>query len=552
MKMRALSRCLAGLGVVAVSGCGLVLGLNDFEDAAPADGATSTGTGAGGAGGAGGGATCEPESEVACYSGPSGTKDVGICRAGTQVCKQDGSGYEACSGEVTPAVETCASTEDEDCDGKDCVVWAVSFGDESLQTARAIAVDSSGNSYVVGTFDGDIAVGETVLTSLGSNDIFLIKFAADGALVWAKGFGSVDAQLPSAIAVDGEGNVFFSGITAGRFELGEVSIERGMFLAMVDSLGNPVWARRLSGLCSLETPGVNSIVATGDNALIIAGTFCEAIDLGGDTLLSTGTRTDVFVAKLRASDGSGAATSGSWGKVFGDAERQYGRRVALDNEGRIVLVGEYRGSVDFGLGSLRAAEGQDIFVARFESDGTASSQRRVGGTGDDFVGGVALDSVGGVLLSGSFDGSIDVGGGRFDAADRDRDGFLLKMTSGGGYQWSLWMSGEGHQLGQNVAIGSDGDVYVQGEFEGTVKFGSAELISADEHGSLFVARLSRVGQLSWSRKIDGFSDRRWAGMALTSSGEPVLLGSFSGIVELGASTLTTNGGSDVFLAKLVP
>ncbi|KYF54217.1 hypothetical protein BE08_19220 [Sorangium cellulosum] len=114
------------------------------------------------------------------------------------------------------------------------------------------------------------------------------------------------------------------------------------------------------------------------------------------------------------------------------------------------------------------------------------------------------------------------------------------------------MSGEGHQLGQNVAIGSDGDVYVQGEFENTMKFGSAELISADEHGSLFVARLSRVGQLSWSRKIDGFSDRRWAGMALTSSGEPVLLGSFSGIVELGTSTLTTNGGPDVFLVKLVP
>ncbi|WP_433930644.1 hypothetical protein AB3662_41840 [Sorangium cellulosum] len=544
MKMSALPQWIAGLGVVAVSGCGLVLGLDDFKDAAPAEGATSTGAGA-----AGGGTTCEPESEAECYSGPPETKDVGICQAGTRVCKQDGSGYEACSGEVTPAVETCASTEDEDCDGKDCVVWAVSFGDESLQSARAIAVDSSGNSYVIGSFDGGVAVGGTVLASLGSSDIFLIKFAADGAPVWAKGFGGADAQWPSAIAVDGEGSVFFSGVTAGTFELGGVSIERGMFLAMVDSLGDPVWARRLSGLCSLELPSVNSIVAAGDDALVVAGDFCQSITFGGDTILSTGTSTDVFLAKLRASDGSGAA-SGSWAKVFGDAERQYSRRVALDSEGRIVLAGEYRGSVDFGLGSLRAAVGQDIFVARFQPDGTVSSQRRVGGTGDDFVGGMALDGLGGVLLSGSFDGSIDVGGGRFDAADRD--GFLLKMGSDGGYQWSLWLSGEGYQLVQDVAIGGDGDVYVQGEFESSVKFGSTELSSADEPGSLFLAKLSRVGQLWWSRRIDGFSDRSWAGMALTSSGEPVLLGSFSGNIELGNGTLTTNGGPDVFLAKLVP
>ncbi|WP_437688277.1 hypothetical protein [Sorangium sp. So ce176] len=485
-----------------------------------------------------------------CYSGPPGTEGVGTCQAGMQACKQDGFGYEACSGEVTPAAETCASTEDEDCDGKDCAQWAMTFGDESLQTARAIAVDSSGNSYVIGTFDGDIAIGGAVLTSLGSNDIFLIKFAADGDLVWARGFGSDDTQWPSAIAVDADGNVFFSGVTTGPFELGETLIERGVFLAMVDSFGDPVWAKHLSGLCSLDVPGVKSIAAAGDDALVVAGDFCQSIAFGGDALLSTGTNTDLFLAKLRASDGSGAATAGSWGKVFGDAERQYGRRLVLNSEGGIVFVGEYRGSVDFGLGGLRAAEGQDIFVAQFEPDGTVSSQRRVGGSGDDIVGGVALDSVGGVLLSGSFDGALNVGGGLFDAVGRD--GFLLKMGPGGGYQWSLWLSGAGDQLGQDVVIGGDGDVYVQGGFEMMVRFGSAELSSVGESGSLFLAKLSRVGQLSWSREISGFSNRQWAGMALTSLEEPMLLGSFSGNIELGTGTLTTNGGSDIFLAKLVP
>jgi hypothetical protein len=223
----------------------------------------------------------------------------------------------------------------------------------------------------------------------------------------------------------------------------------------------------------------------------------------------------------------------------------------VEDDGGVVFVGEYYGSVDFGLGALRAADGQDIFVVRFEPDGAVSSQRRVGGTGNDYVNGMALDDVGGVLLSGSFDGVLnDMGDGDFEAVGRD--GFLLKLDSGNRYQWSLWLSGEGEQLGTDVAIDRDGDIYAQGGFETVVRFGGAELSSEGESSSVFFAKISRVGQLSWSRKIDGFSDIRLAGMALTSLGEPMLVGSFSGTIELGTGTLTTNGGKDAFLAKLVP
>ncbi|WP_437742300.1 hypothetical protein WMF39_43245 [Sorangium sp. So ce1504] len=427
-----------------------------------------------------------------------------------------------------------------------------SFGNEAPQTATAVAIDSSGNSYVIGTFDGDVVLGGTVLaSSSGADDIFLIKFAGDGTVVWAKAFGNSDMQWPTAIGVDAEENVFFSGITSGPFELNGVSIDRGVFLAKVDSLGEPVWSKHISGLCSLPFPAVHSIVAAGSDGLIVAGEFCQYINFGDSILFADGASTDVFLARIRASDGSGAVADGAWVKVFGDSEPQYGRHLAVNDDGGIVFVGEYYGSVDFGLGALRAADGQDIFVVRFAPDGAISSQRRIGGTGSDFVSGMALDSVGGVLLSGSFNGVLDdMGDGDFEAVGRD--GFLLKMDSGDRYQWSLWLGGEGEQLGGHVAIDGDGDIYVQGGFDTVVRFGGAELSSESDSGSVFFAKFSRVGQLSWSRKIDGFSDIRLAGMALTSLGEPMLAGSFSGTIELGTGTLTTNGGMDAFLAKLVP
>jgi hypothetical protein len=106
---------------------------------------------------------------------PPGTKDVGICEAGTLACKRDGSGYEACEGEVTPVVKTCASTDDEDCDGKDCVRWARLIGGTEQETVNQVAVDSAGNVYVAGNFEGAISFGDDVLIASAATDAFLVK-----------------------------------------------------------------------------------------------------------------------------------------------------------------------------------------------------------------------------------------------------------------------------------------------------------------------------------------------------------------------------------------
>lgn len=51
-----------------------------------------------------------------CYSGPSGTRDVGPCRAGIRSCESSGG---ACAGEVLPQTESCANSgADDDCDGE--------------------------------------------------------------------------------------------------------------------------------------------------------------------------------------------------------------------------------------------------------------------------------------------------------------------------------------------------------------------------------------------------------------------------------------------------
>src|SRR6185369_12919342 len=47
----------------------------------------------------------------ACYSGPAGTQNVGLCRGGTNSCAS-GSWTSACAGEVVPAAESCNNADD--------------------------------------------------------------------------------------------------------------------------------------------------------------------------------------------------------------------------------------------------------------------------------------------------------------------------------------------------------------------------------------------------------------------------------------------------------
>ncbi len=63
------------------------------------------------------GCACAPGAVQGCYTGPSGTAGVGLCKVGLEICNAQGTGFGPCEGEVTPQVEDCDSVGDVNCDG---------------------------------------------------------------------------------------------------------------------------------------------------------------------------------------------------------------------------------------------------------------------------------------------------------------------------------------------------------------------------------------------------------------------------------------------------
>ncbi len=66
---------------------------------------------------------CTPGQTRPCYTGPPGTKGVGICKPGKETCiKPDKPGekpyWGQCEGQVLPVPENCANQKDDNCNGK--------------------------------------------------------------------------------------------------------------------------------------------------------------------------------------------------------------------------------------------------------------------------------------------------------------------------------------------------------------------------------------------------------------------------------------------------
>ncbi len=88
----------------------------------------------------------------------------------------------------------------------------------------AIAVDNSGNSYMTGHFYYTAAFGNTTLTSSGEVDIFICKLDPDGNFIWAKQAGGADYDWGRAVAVDSSGNCYVTGYFQGCASFGAISL----------------------------------------------------------------------------------------------------------------------------------------------------------------------------------------------------------------------------------------------------------------------------------------------------------------------------------------
>jgi hypothetical protein len=241
-------------------------------------------------------------------------------------------------------------------------VYARRYGDAGSQVANAVAIDSSGNAYVGGSFTGDLDLGTQELHA-STGGAFLIEVDPSGTLLHAMNFGGAEVGTDvGRVAIDGSDNIALAGRLVGSLGLGTPSpVEAaGWYVAKLDTDWNALWAHGYVGSGGLPQSPAMGTDGSGDT---VVGWWIdptgqeETIDFGGGPISNPADGGGVgFLAKLNPSGGQVFSRGFSVGSVVAD--------IAVETGGAVFIAGWGDGvNLGNGVSVPKTADGR--FVARF-------------------------------------------------------------------------------------------------------------------------------------------------------------------------------------------
>ena len=514
--------------------------------------------GVGGAGGAGGATMCQAGVKVACYSGPSGTENVGDCKNGFATCNAEGTSYGPCEGEVVPAAETCAQPGDEDCDGlvnedgASCMCtagmtracYSGPAGTEGVGACAPGTQVCQPDGAGFGPCEGEVVPVIEACATLVDDDCN--GKANEQCAIWSKSFGDAGDQFTWDIAVDGSDNIVLAGRFINKIDFGGGALVslggNDAFLAKLGPTGGHLWSKRFGDDLAQEA---QSVAVDGAGNIYVTGFFAGSIQLGQQPQSNYTSKggNDIFVAKY---DQNGNHV---WSKTFGDAVSQVGLGVAVDASGSVFLTGRMSGSVNFGGGALTATGVSNGFLVKLDPQGSHMWSKLIGADGENAGQGVDVDAAGGVYVAGYFTESITFGDA-LQAGSGGHDAFVAKLTTLGTPVWTRVFGDAADQEAVNIDVEPTGNAVVVGEHGGTITFDGASHASKG-FDDVFAAYLEPLtGGVAWSRSFGDAADQEPGGVSFDGFGDVLFTGSFQGTISFGDLPMTAGGSDDIFLVKL--
>jgi hypothetical protein len=407
-------------------------------------------------------------------------------------------------------------------------------------------------------------------------DSFIQKLDSNGNFLWVKHLNALDPYSvnASSVSIDSYGNIYVTGMFNGQtdfdpglgiFNLTATNNKYDGFVLKLNPNGDFLWAKRIDGsdnviIYSSVIDDFGNIVCTG----YFKGT-CDFDPSSSVFNLSAAGDFDVFVNKF---DSNGNFL---WAQRVGGTASDKGLDITTDNTGSIAIIGEFNSnSVDFNPGApvfnLSNSGLSDVFILKLDIAGNFMWVKKIGGTGVDNGRAITHDIVGNIVISGMFQGNVD-----FDPGVNSynllslgtRDIFIEKVDSNGDFLWAKQIGGPGAYGGSNsITIDTNDKIYITGNCLGTLDFDPgigvynlSSNLSFPNSATQFSVKLSSAGDLVWANNLSTSIQSDGSSIIVNGFGDVYTTGYFVGLTDFNPGNGTyfmnsSNGYSDVFIQKL--
>ena len=227
--------------------------------------------------------------------------------------------------------------------------------------------------------------------------------------------------------------------------------------------------------------------------------------------------------------------------------------VATDYLGNNYVTGNFNGTINLGGITLKARGQAEVYLAKLDPTGKVLWVQTFGSgylNTSDYGRNVTVDSSGFVYVTGELAGPATIGTINVPNTG-NTDVFLAKFDTFGNALWAESFGGQGIDEGEDVAVDNSGNVYLTGSYEQTISFGSNWTLQSAGGDDAFVTKLSSSqGQVIWAKSMGGPGDDEAFGVSVDNLGDVFTTGIFSLTATFGTFNYTSNGDTDIFVAKM--
>jgi ELWxxDGT repeat protein len=442
-------------------------------------------------------------------------------------------------------------------------VGAFDFGTQATPTLRSFTLSNTGSGYlyvtdidVTGANAGSFAVGGKPDPSLpiqpGGTHTFTVTATLEGPL-------SQSAVL-NVLCNDGD----------------ESSFDVPVTVTVSDTTPPVITAPSTyligqAGSLAMSLPDVRGIVAYTDNRSG-DGTITQD-PIPGDIVLAIGeTAVVTFTAMDSAGNvsntvtttvqmGLGQPNTGSvaWARAMGAIGNEVTTtRVMGTADGGLIVAGTF-GASSFVIGSgadqvsLTTAGGSDVFLAKFDRDGTLLWARSGGGASFETPSALMELPGGAVVLTGTFSSTVATFSGLTLSTAGGNDAFIARYEANGALTWLKGFGGTGiESITQMVAL-SDGNIAIAGASSSTATITVGPGVTLVNQGSLntdlfLIKYQASDGLALWGRSLGSSGTAESSASlfiaATPDGGAALVVGMLSATMSFSGSAITVaNAGA---------
>jgi len=293
---------------------------------------------------------------------------------------------------------------------------------------------------------------------------------------------------------------------------------------------------------SLGTDQGLSITADSQRNIYVAGIFQNSTTFDDTTLTSAG-QFDIYVAKYNPNadllwvvSAGGIGSDIAWG-------------ITLDSSNNVYVTGEFAQTAEFDEETTLISDGSaDIFVAKYNTNGELQWVTSAGGTGPDIGHAIAIDSDGIGVITGSVRGSVLFDTIRVRGPSDFTSAFVARFNENGRFIWVEHAEGTGNLIGKAIGVDNQDNIYVSGEYSGSATFDDENSLQSEGNSDIYMARYDPNGTLDWVESGGGADNNAIHDIAMETNGDFYITGSIGGDADFDTTSLTSNGGRDIFVA----